>query len=62
MRPGWQDRATDMAHECPECGYTCHCNGDIDDICWADSKQSAACVCCQFDNFEDDDDSDWNTF
>ena len=22
-----------MAHECPECGQTCHCNGDIDDCC-----------------------------
>lgn len=21
-----------MAHECSECGRTCHCNGDIDDI------------------------------
>lgn len=20
-----------MAHECPECGMTCYCNGDIDD-------------------------------
>ena len=22
-----------MAHECPECGQTCYCNGDIDDCC-----------------------------
>jgi NTP pyrophosphatase (non-canonical NTP hydrolase) len=22
-----------MAHTCPVCGMTCHCNGDIDDIC-----------------------------
>ena len=21
-----------MAHECPECGEVCHCNGDIDDL------------------------------
>ena len=21
-----------MAHECPVCGLTCRCNGDIDDI------------------------------
>jgi len=21
-----------MAHECPECGKICHCQGDIDDI------------------------------
>lgn len=23
-----------MAHECPECGQTCFCNGDIDDCCF----------------------------
>ena len=23
-----------MAHECPECGQTCYCNGDIDDCCF----------------------------
>ena len=22
-----------MAHSCPDCGYTCHCGGDIDDCC-----------------------------
>lgn len=22
-----------MAHECPECGQMCYCNGDIDDCC-----------------------------
>lgn len=21
-----------MAHECPDCGFQCHCNGDIDDL------------------------------
>lgn len=21
-----------MAHECPECGQICHCNGDIEDM------------------------------
>ncbi len=21
-----------MAHECPDCGQVCYCNGDIDDI------------------------------
>ncbi len=21
-----------MAHECPKCGETCHCRGDIDDL------------------------------
>ena len=23
-----------MAHECPECGQTCYCNGDIGDCCF----------------------------
>jgi len=32
-----------MAHECPECGYTCHCGGDIDDVCWG---EEVACICC----------------
>ncbi|KKN09101.1 hypothetical protein LCGC14_1050120 [marine sediment metagenome] len=22
-----------MAHECPECGQMCYCNGDVDDYC-----------------------------
>jgi len=22
-----------MAHECPECGQMCYCNGDVDDCC-----------------------------
>ncbi len=21
-----------MSHECPECGQTCYCNGDIEDM------------------------------
>jgi len=25
-----------MAHTCPECGQTCYCCGDIDDIDWGE--------------------------
>lgn len=35
-----------MAHECPTCGQTCYCNGDIDDCCFADRKAEANCVHC----------------
>lgn len=48
-----------MAHECPECGLLCHCNGDIDDICFGESDE---CKCC-IDKLDDDDyeDGDNNT-
>lgn len=39
-----------MAHECPECGHYCHCNGDIDDILMESDKY---CSCCEND-FDDD--------
>ena len=35
-----------MAHECPECGQVCHCNGDIDDIVFDDDKAEGNCICC----------------
>lgn len=35
-----------MAHECPECGMKCHCNGDIDDMVLPSPKDESACVCC----------------
>ena len=44
-----------MAHTCPECGYQCHCNGDIDDIDFGDSCPEAdRCICClgEFDDGE----------
>ncbi len=25
-----------MSHTCPECGHTCHCGGDIDDVNWGE--------------------------
>lgn len=37
-----------MAHECPTCGNTCHCNEDIDDV----YSQSGVCMCSHCD--EDD--------
>jgi len=48
-----------MAHECPECGCTCHCGGDIDDICLPNRHYEARCTCCPYpfdeeDNSEDD--------
>ena len=35
-----------MAHECPDCGYTCHCNGDIDDCCFNFEEDIVRCKHC----------------
>ena len=36
-----------MAHTCPDCGLTCHCGGDIDDIDFGDdSEEAIACTHC----------------
>ena len=35
-----------MAHECPECGITCHCNGDIDDCVFSTWEAELKCTCC----------------
>ena len=35
-----------MAHSCPECGCTCYCGGDIDDINLDDPAAVQACTCC----------------
>lgn len=42
-----------MAHKCPACGMTCHCNGDLGDI-WLDLEANVhACTHCDDeDNFE----------
>lgn len=58
-----------MAHECPDCGECCYCNGDIDDCCHnfdEDIERCTHCVCkdcgdtmpfCNcFEPFEFDDD------
>jgi len=45
-----------MAHECPECGQTCYCNGDIDDCCFNFEKDVMRCnhyKQCQQDDEED---------
>jgi hypothetical protein len=45
-----------MAHTCPVCGMTCHCNGDIDDICLDLEEDILACTHCpeDEDDFEDE--------
>ena len=43
-------------HSCPECGMTCHCGGDIDDLHWGEKW---SCICqntCGSYIHEDDDD------
>lgn len=42
-----------MAHSCPECGITCYCCGDIDDIDFGESEPG--CTCC-LDKWDDDED------
>lgn len=32
-----------MAHECPDCGVTCHCGGDIDDINFGEGEACEHC-------------------
>lgn len=44
-----------MAHECPACGKTCYCNGDIDDCFLDGSEEEEDCVCCDENPDEDDD-------
>jgi hypothetical protein len=45
-----------MSHECPDCGQTCYCNGDIDDCDFGDVKAQIHCKHCQVD--QDDEDND----
>lgn len=35
-----------MAHECPECGQVCYCNGDIDDCCFNFEEDVINCCHC----------------
>lgn len=51
-----------MSHSCPDCGATCHCGGDIDDICFDHPPKGQYCDHCPdlLDDDDDDDDySDW---
>lgn len=43
-----------MAHECPDCGMTCHCNGDIDDCLLGDPIAESHCKHCDGKDDEDD--------
>lgn len=47
-----------MAHTCPICGSTCHCNGDIDDCCFDFDEDVDACICC-LGKEEDDNEDDY---
>ena len=44
-----------MAHTCPNCGMTCHCGGDIDDICFGEADEFCShCECGDYDFFEEE--------
>lgn len=44
-----------MAHECPECGQTCYCHGDIDDCLFDSEYHYIHCDHCPIDGAEPDD-------
>lgn len=49
-----------MAHECPECGQTCYCGGDVDDCEFHDTPEEGHCthyLKCEheWDELHDDD-------
>ncbi len=35
-----------MSHECPECGVTCRCGGDLDDYCFSGTRYEMQCTHC----------------
>ena len=43
-----------MAHTCPECGCTCHCHEDIDDIVLDNDEDIITCEHC-LSNLDEDD-------
>lgn len=45
-----------MAHECPDCGQTCYCHGDIDDCIFDNSAEQAVCDHCPFEGDDDEPD------
>lgn len=47
-----------MAHECPDCGQTCYCNGDIDDCCFNFPEEVEKCTHCLGKENEIGDDDD----
>ena len=44
-----------MAHQCPNCGLKCHCQGDIDDLILGENYN---CSCCDRDDDDDYDEDD----
>ena len=47
-----------MAHTCPDCGLTCYCGGDIDDICFGDDCEEAD-RCTHYEQCQDRGDFDY---
>lgn len=47
-----------MAHTCETCGMTCHCGGDIDDMCLETEEALNSCTHCPDEGNDDDDDDD----
>lgn len=41
-----------MAHNCPECGCTCHCGGDMDDLLLSAERYVDGCTHCEPDEEE----------
>lgn len=49
-----------MAHECPVCGLTCRCGGDIGDCCFGETEDLVCTHCPEdrdADGPEDEDDA-----
>jgi hypothetical protein len=44
-----------MAHECPDCGQVCYCNGDIDDCEFNFPEDVDNCTHCLGKEDDDDD-------
>ena len=47
-----------MSHECPECGLTCYCGGDIDDCCFNAPYYVVHCTHCPEEDDMDYDESE----
>lgn len=43
-----------MSHECPKCGLTCYCGGDIEDVCYGELER----YCFHCHRVEDEDVAD----
>jgi len=51
------NKENNMAHECPNCGLTCFCGGDIDDILFIDPIYN--CGHCLENDHENDFEDEW---